>query len=118
MDQKDTAAVPKFDHFAVVTRLFTDAQAVTTPDEFTAGLMKLAERFSSADMERTLQRLSISTSSRSVTPKRKDRNSPENLVVDRQQFRRTQESLALEQAEAQDGLEYTYQTMDEVDDSS
>jgi hypothetical protein len=53
----------------------------------------------------------VTMGGRSVTPKR-GRNSPPSQ--DRQQIRRTQESLEVEQQEAQEDLSYTYKSMDVV----
>lgn len=81
-------------------------------DDFKSGLKTLVALCYADDVQHTLHRLQdITVGSRSTTPKR-GRNSPPDQISDRTQIRGTQESLAEEQAEAQEGLAYTYQSMD------
>jgi hypothetical protein len=109
---KEDNSAPKFDHFTAVRRLLAAAKKDLPEDDFKAGVKMLVEQFYADDIHHTMHRLQeISMGNRSVTPKR-GRNSPPNQALDRQQIRRTQESLEEEQAEALEGLAYTYQAMD------
>jgi hypothetical protein len=112
---KPLDAPSKFDHFEAISGLLASARRDLPPDQFNAGLKKLAERYwPSEDLTSTLdglQRIRFSPS-RSTTPKR-NRESPDTTPRILHQRRAT--PAAQEQVEARKNLDYTY--FMEIDDA-
>jgi hypothetical protein len=99
----------KLDHFETVIKILTAAQREYPPDAFQAGLSLVATRFWPQDELSSalagIQRLQV-TSSRSISPGKRKKDSPE--TTPRVQHQRRAASLEQELEEAQKDLNYTY----------